>query len=391
MKTERTYDIVVFGASGYTGRLVAEYLAQQYNADELNWAMAGRSLEKLAAVRAEMGVADSIPLIAVDSDDADSVASMVKSTSVVITTVGPYQLYGDELVKQCAEHGTDYVDLSGEPGWMHDTIAAYGAAAKASGARIVHSCGFDSIPFDLGVYHLQQHAKVVTGKPARVVKGRVRAMNGSFSGGTVASLRATMAAAGKRPELIGILTNPFSLAEGFQGPDQPAGDKPQYDEEINSWSAPFIMAPINTKNVHRSNYLLGNAYGDDFTYDEMLLTGDGDQGKAVADFVTKDDSFAKSPLKPGEGPSKEEREAGNYEVAFVAQTDDGQLLVTSVAGDKDPGYGSTSKMLAEAAVCLLRNPDLAGGGIWTPAAALGNALIERLEANAGLSFKIESP
>ena len=391
MKTERTYDIVVFGASGYTGRLVAEYLAQQYNADELNWAMAGRSLEKLAAVRAEMGVADSIPLIAVDSDDADSVASMVKSTSVVITTVGPYQLYGDELVKQCAEHGTDYVDLSGEPGWMHDTIAAYGAAAKASGARIVHSCGVDSIPFDLGVYHLQQHAKVVTGKPARVVKGRVRAMNGSFSGGTVASLRATMAAAGKRPELIGILTNPFSLAEGFQGPDQPAGDKPQYDEEINSWSAPFIMAPINTKNVHRSNYLLGNAYGDDFTYDEMLLTGDGDQGKAVADFVTKDDSFAKSPLKPGEGPSKEEREAGNYEVAFVAQTDDGQLLVTSVAGDKDPGYGSTSKMLAEAAVCLLRNPDLAGGGIWTPAAALGNALIERLEANAGLSFKIESP
>ena len=391
MKTERTYDIVVFGASGYTGRLVAEYLARQYGADELNWAMAGRSLEKLAAVRAEIGVSDSIPLIAVDSDDADSVAAMVKSTSVVITTVGPYQLYGDELIKQCAEHGTDYVDLCGEPGWMHDTIAAYGAAAKASGARIVHSCGFDSIPFDLGVYHLQQHARAVTGKPARVVKGRVRAMNGSFSGGTVASLRATMAAAGQRPELIGILTNPFSLAEGFQGPGQPAGDQPQYDEEINSWSAPFIMAPINTKNVHRTNYLMGNAYGDDFVYDEMLLTGDGDQGKAAADFVAKDDSFAKSPLKPGEGPSKEEREAGNYEVAFVAQTDDGQLLVTSVAGDKDPGYGSTSKMLAEAAVCLLRNPDLAGGGIWTPAAALGNALIERLEANAGLSFKIESP
>ena len=391
MKTERTYDIVVFGASGYTGRLVAEYLARQYSADELNWAMAGRSLEKLAAVRAEIGVSDSIPLIAVDSDDADSVAAMVKSTSVVITTVGPYQLYGDELIKQCAEHGTDYVDLCGEPGWMHDTIAAYGAAAKASGARIVHSCGFDSIPFDLGVYHLQQHARAVTGKPARVVKGRVRAMNGSFSGGTVASLRATMAAAGQRPELIGILTNPFSLAEGFQGPGQPAGDKPQYDEEINSWSAPFIMAPINTKNVHRTNYLMGNAYGDDFVYDEMLLTGDGDQGKAAADFVAKDDSFAKSPLKPGEGPSKEEREAGNYEVAFVAQADDGQLLVTSVAGDKDPGYGSTSKMLAESAVCLLRNPDLAGGGIWTPAAALGNALIERLEANAGLSFKIESP
>ena len=391
MKTGRTYDIVVFGASGYTGRLVAEYLAQQYPAGELQWAMAGRSIEKLTTVRAEMGIADSTPLIAVDSDDAASVAAMVKSTSVVITTVGPYQLYGNELVKQCAAQGTDYVDLSGEPGWMHDTIAAHPPAAKASGARIVHSCGFDSIPFDLGVYHLQQHAIAVTGKPASVVKGRVRAINGSFSGGTVASFRATMAAASERPELIGILTNPFSLTEGGSGPAQPPGDKPQYDPELHSWSAPFFMAPINTKNIHRSNYLLEHHYGHDFAYDEMIMTGDGDQGKAAAEFVAVDDSFAKSPLQPGEGPSKEEREAGNYEVAFVAQSDDGQLLVTSVSGDKDPGYGSTSKMLAEAAICLLRHPDLASGGIWTPAAVMGNALIERLEANAGLTFTIESP
>lgn len=391
MKTNRTYDIVVFGASGYTGRLVAEYLSKQYPTGDINWAMAGRSAEKLAAVRAEMGISDSVPLIAVDSDDAASVEAMVCSTSVVITTVGPYQLYGNELVAQCAAHGTDYVDLSGEPGWMHDTIAAHNDAAKQSGARIVHSCGFDSIPFDLGVYHLQQHAKAITGKPVTTVKGRVQAMNGSFSGGTVASLRATMAAAGERPELIGILTNPFSLAEGFAGPAQPRGDKPQYDTELSSWSAPFIMAPINTKNVHRSNFLLGHAYGEDFCYDEMLLTGDGDDGKAAAEFVAKDDSFAKSTLKPGEGPSKEEREAGNYHVRFVATADDGRLLMTSVSGDRDPGYGSTSKMLAESAVCLLLNPEVGTGGIWTPAALMGDALMARLADNAGLTFTIETP
>jgi len=255
----------------------------------------------------------------------------------------------------------------------------------------VHSCGFDSIPFDLGIFHLQEHPKVVTGKTVSRVKGRVKSMNGAFSGGTIASLRATMAAASENRNLVGILMNPFSLAEGFNGPEQPDGNKPVYEEELKSWSAPFVMAPINTKNVHRSNFLMGHPYGEDFSYDEMLLTGDGDKGKAAAEFVAADDSLAKSPLKPGEGPSKEERENGSYEALFVAQTESGDLLMTSVSGDRDPGYGSTSKMLAESAMCLLHNPDLAGGGIWTPAAAMGQALIDRLEANAGLCFKVESP
>jgi len=391
MSTGRQYDIVVFGASGYTGRLVAEYLNEQYGDAALSWAMAGRSLDKLAAVRAEIGVSDAVPLLAVNSDDPDSVAAMVTSTRVVITTVGPYQLYGNELVKQCAEAGTDYVDLSGEPGWMHETIAAYSAAAKASGARIVHSCGFDSIPFDLGIFHLQEHAKAVTGKTVSRVKGRVKSMNGAFSGGTIASLRATMTAAAGNPSLVGILINPFALTEGFSGPEQPDGNKPVYEEELNSWSAPFVMAPINTKNIHRSNFLMGHPYGEDFSYDEMLLTGDGDKGKAAAEFVAADDSLAKSPLQPGEGPSKEERENGSYEAIFVAQTESGDMLMTSVYGDRDPGYGSTSKMLAESALCLLHNPELAGGGIWTPAAAMGQALIDRLEANAGISFKVEVP
>ena len=368
MSSAKPYDIVVFGASGYTGRLVAEYLAKEYSGDDLSWAMAGRSLAKLATVRTEMGISEDVALLEVDVADADSVQQMVTACKVVITTVGPYQLYGDELVKQCAEHGTDYVDLTGEPSWMHGTIARYSAAAKASGARIVHSCGFDSIPFDLGVFTLQEHAIAKTGNPVATVKGRVRAMNGGFSGGTIASMRATMASVASNPEIIQVLTNPFALTEGFTGPEQPAGAAPQYDEELSSWSAPFIMAPINTKNIHRSNFLLGHRYGTDFCYDEMLLTGDGDQGKATAEFVAKDDSVAKSELQPGDGPTREERENGNYDAIFAGISSDGELIISSVQGDRDPGYGSTSKMLAEAAMCLLKNPELASGGLWTPAA-----------------------
>ena len=386
---DKPFDIVVFGASGYTGRLVAEYLAAEYGGTDLTWAMAGRSLDKLTSVRTEMGISDAVALLEVDVGNPASVSEMVDACRVVITTVGPYQLYGDELVKQCAERGTDYVDLTGEPSWMHETIARFSEAAKLSGARIVHSCGFDSIPFDLGVYLLQQHAIEKTGEPIATVKGRVRAMNGTFSGGTIASMRATMASAKANPAIIQVLTNPFALTEGFTGPEQPAGMAPQYDEELQSWSAPFIMAPINTKNIHRSNFLMAHRYGEDFRYDEMLLTGDGDQGKATAEFVAKDDSVAKSDLQPGDGPSKEERENGNYDAIFAGQACTGDLMISSVQGDRDPGYGSTSKMLAEAAMCLLHNPELASGGLWTPAAALGDALIERLQAHAGLTFQIE--
>ena len=390
MNPEQQYDLVVFGASGYTGRLVAEYLNEHYPNAEFSWAMAGRSMDKLAAVRAEMGISDDIPLIAVDSADPESVRSMVAAAKVVITTVGPYQLYGEELVRQCASHGTDYVDLSGEPAWMHHTIETYNEMAKSSGARIVHSCGFDSIPFDLGVFHLQEHARAVTGSTVSRVKGRVKAMNGSFSGGTIASLRATLAAASKNPEIIKTLLNPFALTQGFTGPEQPNGDQPCYDAELNSWSAPFIMATINSKNIHRSNFLMGHPYGEDFAYDEMLLTGDGDDGKAAAEFVAKDNTLAESPLKPGEGPSKEEREAGNYEALFVAKGASGEMLMTSVSGDRDPGYGSTAKMIAQAAISLRRDVDKSQleGGFWTPGSAFGEALLLRLQTSAGMTFEV---
>ncbi len=390
MATAREFGIIVYGATGYTGRLVCEYLNNQYGVNrDVVWAMAGRSQEKLEAVRDEMGIPKEVPFVVADASDYSSIESMVKRTQVILTTVGPYQLYGSDLVKACAEAGTDYVDLCGEPAWMHEMIGAQQNAAKTSGARIVFSCGFDSVPFDLGAYFLQQTAKEKLGAPVSRIKGRVRAMNGTFSGGTLASFKETMKAAAKNPELVNVLMNPFSLTEEFNGPEQPSGMAPIFEEDLNSWSAPFVMATINTKNIHRSNYLLSHQYGDDFVYDEMMLTGPGDQGEAMAKAVAEDKSMANDPMKPGEGPTKEQRETGFYDVLFVGSNAEGKTVTASVKGDKDPGYGSTCKMIAESAVCLLKNPEAASGGIWTPASAMGSLLIDRLQANAGLTFSVE--
>ena len=390
MKSNRELDIVVYGATGFTGRLVAEYLNNQYGVNgEVVWAMAGRSQSKLEQVRDEMGISADVPLVVADSSNLDSIKAMVERTAVVCTTVGPYQLYGNELVATCVSAGTDYVDLCGEPGWMHKMIGAHSAAAEASGARIVFSCGFDSVPFDLGVLFLQQTAEQNLGAAVPRVRGRVRAMKGTFSGGTLASFRTTMAAAAKDPDLINVLRNPFSLTPGFTGAEQPKGDKPVFDEVLQSWIAPFVMASINTKNIHRSNQLMDHRYGTDFVYDEMMLTGPGDKGEAIANHIANDNSMAEDQTQPGDGPDKEARENGMYDVLFVGEAGDGQLVKVSVQGDKDPGYGSTSKMIAESAVCLVKNPDAASGGIWTPAPAMGSLLIERLQANAGLTFTIE--
>ncbi len=390
--SEREFDVIIYGSTGYTGRLVAEYMNAQYNGSDVKWAMAGRSMEKLNAVADEMGIASDIPKVVANSDDPASLADMAARTKVVLTTVGPYQLYGTDMVAACAEAGTDCVDLCGEPAWMHDTVRDFQKAAEASGARIVHSCGFDSIPFDLGVFYTQVKAEEKHGETCSRIRGRVRKMQGKFSGGTAASFMETMKRAGKQPEVLDWLKDPFTLTPGFEGPKQPHGAKPIMEEDLGSWSAPFIMASINTKNVHRSNALLGGRYGEDFVYDEMMLTGPGEGGEQMAKGVMKmNASMGVNPPKPGEGPTKEERENGFYDVMFVGDTKSGQRVICSVAGDKDPGYGSTSKMIAEAAVCLAKDIDrgCVGGGIYTPAPAMGMSLIERLEKNAGLTFKVE--
>jgi len=393
MKPSSKFDIIVYGATGFTGQLVAEYLAQHYSGKgDPKWAMAGRSLEKLASVRDAIGAPADTALIQADAGDPASLQAMVDQTRSVLTTVGPYQLYGTELVAACAASGTDYLDLCGEPVWMRQMIDAHQARAQSSGARIVFSCGFDSLPFELGVFFCQETAKKTLGAPVSRVKGRVRAMKGTFSGGTAASMKATFAAAAKDLSLVALLKNPFVLTPGFEGPKQPPGNKPLFDQDLDAWAAPFVMATINTRNVHRSNLLMGFPYGKEFIYDEMVLTGPGEKGEANAKLVAAANLEKAGPggPKPGEGPSKEERENGLYDLLFVGLAPDGRQIRVAVRGDRDPGYGSTSKMIAECAICLLRDTPQVPGGIWTPGAAMGNKLIKRLVDHAGLTFEVEA-
>ena len=385
------FDIIVYGATGYTGRLVAAHLLKTYGVGkDLAWAMAGRSADKLAEVRAEIGAPASLPLVVADAADPKSLTAMVARTKAVISTVGPYQLYGSPLVEACAAAGVDYVDLTGESHWIAKMIPAHEAAAKKSGARIVFSCGFDSIPFDLGVYFAEETAKKKFGAYAPRAKGRMRAMEGGFSGGTLASGMATMAAQQADPGIGAVLADPFALTPGFTGPAQPDGETTYKDEAAGSWVAPFMMAGINTKAVHRSNFLLGHPWGRDFQYDEMLMIAGPPAAGAPpsAGF-----SFGSGPMpKPGEGPTKEQREKGFFDQVVIAEFPDGRAVRVSVKGDMDPGYGSTSKMLGESAVCLVRDTprDKVPGGCWTTASAMGDALIRRLEANAGVTFTVEA-
>lgn len=382
---QKEFDIIVYGASGFTGRLVAEYLTKR---GITGWAMAGRNKAKLAEVRDSVGASKDTPLIEADAENASSLNAMCSRTRAVLTTVGPYQLYGTPLVAACAASGTDYLDLNGEPAWARQMIDAHEAAAKKSGARIVLSAGFDSIPFDLGVWFLQQEAIQKFGKPAPRVKGRVRKMQGGASGGTMASMKATLKASIKDPSILGLLNNAFALTPGFEGPSQPSGLVPEYDKVMGVWAAPFVMAPINTKNVHRTNFLLKHQYGIDFVYDEMMLTTLGEAARALVDAAAKANPFSARGLKPGDGPSKEERENGFYDVLFTGEYPDGRSIKTSVKGDRDPGYGSTSKMISEAALTLL---DVESeGGCFTPGGVMAGPLVARLEAHAGLTFAVEA-
>src|SRR5215472_13843005 len=393
MTSSKKFDIVVYGATGFTGQLVAEYLAAHYRNDKsLKWAMAGRSLDKLKSVRDAIGAPADTPLVVADAGDPASLQAMVDDTKSIITTVGPYQNYGNELLAACVSSGTDYFDLCGEPVWMHQMIGKHETAAQKSGARIMFSCGYDSVPFELGTFFVQKEAKRVFGAPAARVKGRVRDMRGTLSGGTAASAKATFDAVAKDLSLVQILNNHFALTPGFEGPKQPKGNKPLYEEDLQSWTAPFMMAAINTRNVHRSNMLMGFPYGKDFVYDEMVLTGPGDKGEANARKVMAVNSGKTGPKapKPGEGPSKEERENGLYDLLYIAIAPDGRQVHASVKGDRDPGYGSTSKMISECAICLLRDTPDVPAGFWTPGAAMQHKLIKRLVDHAGLSFQVEA-
>lgn len=404
---KKIYDVIIFGATGFTGRLIAEYLNTLSETDtSLRWAMAGRSITKLEEVRSLLGIPASASLIEADASDAQAMSALVKQTKVIITTVGPYQHYGEVLATACAQEGTDYVDLCGEPAWMAQMIPKLDSPAKASGARIVFSCGFDSIPFDLGVVFLQGEAQRQFNAAATHVRGRVRVMKGGVSGGTIASAIATIEKIAHDPEQQKAMTNPFALTPGFRGPRQPNGSLAAYDVLAQSWTGPFVMAVINTKNVHRTNALLGHAWGRDFTYDERMICGDGAGGKRRAIKMQRQAKLQNVLLwfrptrallryfvlpKPGEGPTLEQRANGRYDVLFIGETADKQIVKVSVAGDRDPGYGSTAKMITQSALCLVQDVDqmMTGGGVWTPGSAMGVTLIKRLEKYAGLTFKVE--
>jgi short subunit dehydrogenase-like uncharacterized protein len=380
----KQFDVVIYGATGYTGKLVAEYMAQNYLESDIKWAIAGRSEEKLAAVKAELNI-PSVAHIIADASAPDSIASLVANTKCVLSTVGPYTFYGEPLVAACVEAGTDYVDLCGEPLWMAKMIQQYGEKAKQSSARIVHSCGFDSIPFDLGVQYLQEEAIKKNGAPFARVRGRMFEMNGGASGGTLASGAASEAQIAKDPSLFQAMINPFLTCEGYQGPAQPDGS--QAVEENGVWAAPFFMAVINTKAVHRSNMLLDFPYGKNFVYDEMIQIGPGDECKAIAEGIAKDPMGAMGPAdelpKPGEGPTKEQREAGSFVYQAI-----GDNLKVEVSADRDPGYGATCKMIAESAICLVKEASDTPGGIHTTASAMGKLLRERLVNTNGIGFKL---
>lgn len=398
----KEFDIIVWGASGFTGRLVAEYLFQKYGNDaNLKWAMGGRNQGKLEKVRAEVAD-DSIPLVIADSHDETSLHAMVQRTKVMCTTVGPYAKYGSKLVEACVTNQVDYCDLTGEVQWMRRMIDKHHETAKANGTKIVHTCGFDSIPFDMGVYFMQKEAKAKTGKRAKQINMRVRAFSGGISGGTYASLNNVLAEAREDKSIYAVLLNPYGLNPKGEdsGPDKRDLQSVVYDKTAKSWIYPFIMAGINTKVVRRSNALSGYPYGKDFRYDEAVMSGDGISGRikgitAAVPLglisVLKPGSFLKKMVdkrlpKPGEGPSKTAREKGFYKLKFFTVLEDDSSVVGTVTGDMDPGYGSTSKMLAESAICLAKD-DLADmGGVLTPSVAMGDALLQRLQENAGLTF-----
>lgn len=408
---KRPYAVVLYGATSFVGQITAHYLTEflsntkDKNGANVTWAIAGRDEEKLNELQSKL--ASKVDIIIANSDDAASLDKMTKQSQVIISTVGPYLKYGEPLIKSCVNNGTDYVDLTGEAIFIKDMMDKYQDTAKQSGARIVNSCGFDSIPSDLGVYFTQKKAEEKFGNACDVIHMRVKAAKGGLSGGTIASMATIFEEVSQDKSRRKQVANPYLLNDDKDAPNvrQANVSKPEYDDEHKRWLAPFVMASINTRIVHRSNQLLGYEYGRDFKYDEAMWMKDGVKGKlssyaistgllgfATAMMITPSRELLSKHVLPksGSGPSKEEQENGYFDIRLFGQTTSKESIHTKVTGDKDPGYGSTSRMLSQAALCLAQDisKDDVGGGFWTPASAMGDSLIERLEAHSGISFEV---
>lgn len=413
MMKNAKYDLVVFGATSFVGQILTKYLAEYFSqqGEKLNWAIAGRSKNKLEEVKNSLGyLGKNLPVLIADAGNDADLKALCVNTRVVVSTVGPYALYGEPLIKACVENGTDYCDLTGETQWIKKMIETYEPQAQQSGARIVHCCGFDSVPSDMGVYFLQQQVLKQFGAPATQVKMRVKTLKGGASGGTVASLINVIQEAAADPVLRKQLINPYSICPQ----DHTFTQKQDFiktaklDSDFNAWIAPFVMAAVNERVVHRSNALSGNAYGSNFSYNEAILTGSGIQGRLKAvgivaglgafmlGAVNKPISQLMERLllpKPGEGPTPEQQLSGRFDLRFFGKTNAGQSLRIKVTGDRDPGYGSTGKMLGQAAISLaldhVKDGEKVGrgGGFWTSATMFDERFIQRLTNHAGLVFE----
>ncbi|MEO1241872.1 MAG: saccharopine dehydrogenase NADP-binding domain-containing protein [Pseudomonadota bacterium] len=398
------FDIVLWGGSSFIGKLVAEHLHQTYGIDgQIRWAIGGRNKQKLEATRTSLGAgAEALSIIVGDARDRQFLGSMARNAKVVLSSVGPYALYGKELIEACAANGTDYCDLAGEIPFIQEMMDRRADQARTSGARILNCCGVDSLPSDLGVRSLNEIAQKQFGCGIAHVTNEVKSFKGRFSGGTISSLGGMRNDAARDDKVAAILDNPYAICP----PDRRSG-APQPDIDAvrrspsGAWLGPFFMAIVNTRVVHATNAQLDYPYGTDFTYNEGMDVG-GRRAASVLAVVTRmfyrtyRSGLMRSLLtatvlpKPGEGPSKKAQEAGEFEFHLLARTRSGHRLTLVVSGDRDPGYGASSRMIGEVAVCLAQDLPKSAlpGGFWTPAAAIANKLIPRLIENAGMKFAL---
>lgn len=410
----RPFDVVVFGATGFTGKLVAEYFARHAADNGVTWAIAGRSKSKLEALRRELAIIEGslaeLPMIVADSHDAQAMERLATEARVVCTTVGPFAKHGLELARACARQGTSYCDLTGEPPFVRTLIDELHDLARATEARLVPCSGFDSIPSDLGVFAAWDYARRTHGEGLAWCKIFTGRLSGMLSGGTIATMLGIAEAAGKSGDVRQLLFDPHGLdpvrGEAPRDPFEDDQRGVRFDPDVDRWTAPFVMAAVNTRIVRRSHALLreeGGGYGERFLYHEAMSFPRGPAGLAAASAVTAAlpavlAAAALGPTrallerlvpKPGEGPSREAIERGSFEFLLVAQTESGKRLRGTIRGTPDPGYGATAKMLAETAFSLAKDTAVLERrfGVLTPATALGARLVERLDA-AGLTFDV---
>lgn len=383
---QQDLDIVLYGATGLTGRLTAAHLEPLCRAQGIRIGLAARSLAGLEKVRDDIGAPQDTQLLLASASDSESLDAMVGRTAAVLSTVGPYQLYGSELLRACARTGTDYLDVNGEPHWMAEMIGAHESQARQSGARALFSCGFDSVPFDLGVFFLQTTAIERTGRPVMHVASRVK-MCGTASEGSVKTNAESAQSALQSDAAAALAADPYALVPGFTGVPQPDLYEVRQDAISDEWLAPFIMAPINSKSVHRTNHLLGHRYGKAFTYDEMFAAGLGESGRLNAEKLRAQRDILGYLAAVNNAALLDAGEAGFYEIHIAEAGSRNGGLAVKVRADHDPGYESTARIATQVASLLLKTPQSTlPGGIWTPTAAFGAKLVDGLHQECGISF-----